>query len=91
MSENYLIYSFAAGFEVEFELLLSVYKHILSHDRMRTTSMLLEAVLFLKINKSYCDLKIVSNAIRTARSEKISQHLTDIALQDELVDILKYL
>lgn len=70
---------FILGSAAEVERLWSISKHILCDNRKTLTPILFEALLFLKVNKSYWNLELVAKAMSCARSVKVQGKLNEDA------------
>ncbi len=69
MNDKYRNCDFVLESEAEVGRLWSIAKNLLGTQRMYMTPIMLEALLFLRMNKSYWDLSLVSTAM--AQSEQI--------------------
>ena len=75
---------FVLGSTAEIERLWSVAKNIMSGKRTSMNPLLLESLLFLKQNKDYWDLLLVSAAMNSARSERVKSRVREHNAHEEL-------
>lgn len=65
-------FSFILGLTAELERIWSLAKNILSDNRKLMEPVVFEALLFLKVNRSYWDIEAVQEAMAKARNEEDS-------------------
>ena len=73
----YVNCGFILGTVAEVERLWSIGGNVYRDNRMRMSPILFESVLFLKVNKSYWDLGLVSEAMKSTRSESVVKRLAE--------------
>ncbi len=59
------------------ERLWSLAKHILQTHRKSISPVLMETLLFLKVNKAYWDISVVCEAMNTESTERVEDVLLD--------------
>ena len=60
---------FILGSAAEVERLWSIATNVLTDERKKTTPLMLEALLFLRVNEPLWDVNMVKQAIHMARNE----------------------
>ena len=66
---------FICGSAAEVERLWSICKYILTVNRTRRSPILLEAILFLRINRSFWDVKLVQETYDNTKEEERNARL----------------
>jgi len=74
-TEKYMNCSFILGSVAEVERLWSISKHILRDNRKSMTPLVFESLSFLKINSSFWDQGLVSEAMKATRSRRVEKNL----------------
>lgn len=77
--EEYMNCGFILGSVAEVERLWSVAGNVLANNRSSMTPLLFECLMFLKVNSSYWDINLVSDAMKISRSEKVRKLLSEDA------------
>ena len=72
---EYLNVNFICGSAAEVERLWSICKYILTVNRTRRSPILLEAILFLRINRSFWDVKLVQETYDNTKEEERNARL----------------
>ena len=85
---EYLNVDFISGSAAEVERLWSICKYILTVNRSGLSPILLEAILFLRINRSFWDIKLVQEAYTNTKEKQRTSRLEremaeDIAYWDD--------
>lgn len=70
-TDKYMNCAFILGSAAEVERLWSVAGHILSNNRKSMTPLLFDCLTFLKIDSTYWDVSLGSEAIKISRSDKV--------------------
>ena len=72
---EYLNVDFISGSAAEVERLWSICKYILTVNRSGLSPILLEAILFLRINRSFWDIKLVQEAYTNTKEKQRTSRL----------------
>ena len=87
---RYLNVDYICGSAAEVERLWSICKYVITTNRSSLTPILLEALLFLRVNRSFWDLRLVqeahANAINDSRNARLAKDIADddAFLEDEI-------
>ena len=81
---DYLNVDYICGSAAEVERLWSICKYIITTNRSSLTPILLEALVFLRVNRSFWDLRLVQEAYANATMENRNTRLQkDVAEDDQ--------
>ena len=83
---EYLNVNFICGSAAEVERLWTICKYILTVNRTGLSPILLEAILFLRINRSFWDIKLVQEAYANTKEEQ-----RNARLQREMAEDIAFL
>ena len=79
---GYMNSDFILGSAAEVERLWSIATNVLTDERKKTSPLMLEAVLFLRINSRLWDVQTVKQAVHMSRNERIDQKIQEENAQD---------
>ena len=79
---GYMNSDFILGSAAEVERLWSIATNVLTDERKKTSPLMLEAVLFVRINSRLWDVQTVKQAVHMSRNERIDQKIQEENAQD---------
>ena len=74
---GYMNCDFILGSAAEVERLWSIATNVLTDERKKTSPLMLEAVLFLRVNSRLWDVQTVKQALHMSRNERIDRKMQE--------------
>ena len=68
---------FILGSAAEVERLWSIANHVLTDERKKTSPLMLEALLFLRVNIRLWDIHTVKQAYHMSRNERVDKNIEE--------------